>query len=76
MPISLRALIESLVIDCFGNRLTVQATIYSNRLVSSLSAVAINNAFASAQMQPSHNLMAIDRDLLANSRGVSMVVTQ
>jgi hypothetical protein len=76
MPISLRALIESLVIDSFGNRLTVPATIYSNRLVSSLSVVAINNAFASAQMQPSHNLMAIDRDLLAHSRGVSMVVTQ
>jgi hypothetical protein len=39
--------------------------------------VAINYAFVSVQRGPSsHNLMAIDRDLVANSRGVSVVVTQ
>jgi hypothetical protein len=54
----------------------VQSTIYSNRLVSSLSVVAINNALVSAQWPPSRNLIAIGRDSVANSRGVSVVVTQ
>jgi hypothetical protein len=34
-----------------GNRSTAQSTIYSNRLVSSLSVVAINNAFAQGPPQ-------------------------
>jgi hypothetical protein len=51
-----------------GNRPTVQSTIYSYRLVSSLSVVAINNAFVSAQGPPQPQL---DRDLVANSRGVA-----
>ena len=50
------------------------STIHSKRLVSSLSAVAISTAFA--QGCPSHNLMAVDQDLVTNSRGVSVVVTQ
>jgi hypothetical protein len=37
----------------------------------------INNPFVSAQRgRPSHNLRAIDRDLVVNSRGVSVVVAQ
>ena len=52
------------------------STIHSNRLVSSLSVVAIKDALVSAQWPLSHNLIATDRDLVANSRGVSVVVTQ
>jgi hypothetical protein len=37
--------------------------------------VAINNALVWAQWPPSRNLIAIGRDLVANSRGVSVVVT-
>jgi hypothetical protein len=48
----------------------------SDPLVSSLSVVAINNALVSAQWPPSRNLIAIDRDSIANSAGVSVVVTQ
>ena len=53
-----------------GNRRIVQSTIYSNRLVSSLSLVAINNALVLAQWPPSRNLIALDRDSVANSRDV------
>ena len=60
----------------YANRPTVRSAIHSNRLVSSLSVVAIKNAFVSAQCPPSHNLIAIDRDLVANSRGLSVIVTQ
>ena len=55
---------------------TVQSTIYTNRLISSLSVAAIDNAFVSAHGLPSHNLIAIDLDLVVNSRGVSMIVAQ
>ena len=48
----------------------VRSTIYSNRLVSSLSVAAINNALVSAQWPPSRNLIALDRDSVANSRDV------
>jgi hypothetical protein len=57
-------------------RPSAQSTIDSNRLVSSLSVVAINNALVSVRWPPTHNLIAIDRDLGVNSRGVSVVVTQ
>jgi hypothetical protein len=39
---------------------TVQSTTYTNRLISSLSVAAIDNAFVSAHGLPSHNLIAID----------------
>jgi hypothetical protein len=60
----------------YANRPTVRSAIHSNRLVSSLSVVAIKDALVSAQWPLSHNLIATDRDLVANSRGVSTVVTQ
>jgi hypothetical protein len=36
---------------------------------------AVNNVFGAAG-PPNHNLMAIDQDLVANSRGVSVVVAK
>ena len=54
----------------------MQSAIYPDRLVTSLSVAAINNPFVSARSRPSHNLIAADRDLVVNSRGVSVVVAQ
>ena len=38
---------------------TVQSTIYTNRLISSLSVATIDNAFVRRMGRPSHNLIAI-----------------
>ena len=54
----------------------VQSTLYSNGLVGSLSVIAINDALVSVPWPPSRNVIAIGRDWVANSRGVSVIVTQ
>ena len=55
----------------------MQSTVYTNRLISSLSVVDINNAFVSAQGPPKpQNLIPIDGDLVVNSRSVSVIATQ
>jgi hypothetical protein len=46
-----------------------------SQLVSSPSGVAINKAFASTWGRISYNLTAGRRDMITNSRGVSVVVT-
>ena len=54
----------------------MQSTIYTDRLISSLSVVAINNTFVRGKGRPSYNLIAIDRDLVVNSRSVPVIVKQ